>query len=61
VSHRVIIYEGLRSISQNEEFRQECTHDELRLLDHCLTPPEPNNEQMHRALRIVGRKYACGD
>lgn len=46
---------------QNAEFRQECTQDELTILGQCLAAQEPSDEQMHRALRILGRKYACGD
>lgn len=61
MSHRVIIADSLRSLAQNVEFRLECTQDELTILDQCLAAPEPSDEQVHRALRIVGRKYACGD
>lgn len=61
MSHRIIIADAARSVMQNAEFRQECTQDELTILGQCLAAQEPSDEQMHRALRILGRKYACGD
>lgn len=61
MSHRIIIADGLRAIKDNAEFQQECSQDECTILDQCLAPQEPSDEQIHRALRIIGRKYACGD
>lgn len=61
MSHRIIIADGLRAIAKDAAFRLECTQDELTILDQCLAAEEPSDEQMHRALRIIGRKYACGD
>lgn len=61
MGHRNHIYDSMRALAQSEEFRAECTQNQLTVVDQCLAGPLPSDEQMHRALRIVGRVYACGD
>lgn len=62
MTHRNHIYDAVRALTQSGEFRQECSQEQVTIVDHCLAGPElPSDEQMHRALRIVGRVYACGD
>lgn len=61
MSHRVIIADGLRAMAQNQELRQEMATEQCQKLDACLADPEPGDNDMHRALRILGRVYACGD
>lgn len=60
MTHRNHIYDSMRALAQSEEFRAECTQNQLTVIDQCLAEP-PSGDQMHRALRIVGRVYACGD
>lgn len=61
VSHRIIIADGLRAVSQNQEVRQEMAQEQCQNLDACLADPEPSDNDLHRALRILGRVYSCGD
>lgn len=61
MSHRVIIADGLRAVAQNQDVRQEMAAEQCQKLDACLSDQEPSDNDMHRALRILGRVYACGD
>lgn len=60
MSHRNHIYDSVRALTQDAAFRAECDQGQLQILDQCLAGL-PSDEQMHRALRIIGRVYACGD
>lgn len=61
MSHRIIIADALRAAAQNPAVRQEIPLETCQRLDGCLADPEPSEDNIHRALRILGRTYACGD